>query len=218
MFSPLQSFVSGSINRCHVWSMAQFLSNTIHACTSLTSYLCSKSTINPAKDSIKLLYDHVWQVKALFLLYGLTDISLSDCWWLQTWTFSLDTCWANSSPRSSLTPTAGMWTSFSQLLFIWRRLSPDIQHGGKTQTCSSGIESGSIEKPTPLGKKDFFPQWIPHTQHTLGMMTSWIQCQILYARYYLAWMELRKQNTDNLWMEWNWTQGLGFYSLGKQLN
>lgn len=148
--------MNGSINRCHVWNTAEFLSKTIHACTSMSSYLCSKSTINPEKDSINLRYDRVWQVQALFLLYSLTDISLSDCWWLQTWTFSPDTCWANSSPWSFLTPTAGMWTSFSQLLFIWRRLSPDIQHGWKTQTCSSGIKSGFMEKPTPLRKKDIF--------------------------------------------------------------
>lgn len=51
---------------------------------------------------------------------------------------------------------------------------------------------------TPQKEGHFFPQWIPHTQSTPGMMISWIQCQILHARNYLAWMEPRKQNTDHL--------------------
>lgn len=133
----------------------EFLSKMSHALTSV-SYFCSKSTINLTETP---LWSCLSALRSIFTV----EVHRYHFEWLPITSnmniFTRHTLSKQSPPSSFLTMTAGMWTSFSQLLFICRRLSPDILHGWKKKKIKHALLGLSLvpwKNQHPLERRTFF--------------------------------------------------------------
>lgn len=113
--------------------------------------------------------------------------------------------------RGLFSPRAGMWTSFSQLLFIWERLSPDVLHGWEIKPRRLGSSLVPFKTPlkaTPHGKtRIFLSDGSPERMSTPGMAISWILQQLSHAFNLFGIEEPTRQNRAEIHTCWFWLEG-----------